>query len=320
MSAVAPTPSPTDTEVPLGVTSVAEPFNGSLLVADRGNGRLLVIANDGRILWQFPVAGSLPPGQRFAADDAFISPDHKTIVTNDEDHQVISRIDIATRKVIWQYGMYDRPGAGPGQLNTPDDAYPLANGDVLVADIRNCRVLQIAPDKTIRTQWGRTGVCVPNAPATYGSPNGATPLADGGILITQIRGSRVTRLDAMGYVVFDLHVPLYYPSDAQLDAHGNVVVADYHRPGAVIAISPQGTVLWRYAPTSGPGLLDHPSLATPLANGLVVINDDDRQRIVVIDPRTLRIVWQYGHTDQPGTAPGYLRDPDGHQVVPTDAF
>ncbi|MHB8672391.1 MAG: outer membrane protein assembly factor BamB family protein [Candidatus Limnocylindrales bacterium] len=311
---------PVATPIPLGVTSVAAPFASSLLIADRGNGRLLVISNSGRILWKFPVAGSLPKGQAFAADDAFISPDGKTIVTNDEDHQVINRIDIATRKVIWQYGTYNRAGSGKGQLHTPDDAYPLANGDIMAADIGNCRILQIAPDKTIRRMWGRTGVCVANAPYTYGAPNGATPLPDGGVLITQIRGARVTRLNAAGKVIFDIHVPLFYPSDAQLDAHGNVVVADYHSPGAVIGISPTGKLLWRYAPTSGPGRLDHPSLATPLPNGLVSINDDDRQRIVVIDPRTLRIVWQYGHTDRTGTAPGYLSDPDGHQPMPPGLF
>ena len=313
-------PSIVATPIPVGAPSVTAPFAGTLLIADRGNGRLLVISNGGRILWQFPVAGSLPKGQAFAADDAFISPDGMTIVTNDEDHQVINRIDIATRKVIWQYGSYDRPGAGKGQLHTPDDAYPLANGDIMVADIGNCRILQIAPDKTIRRMWGRTGACVANAPFTYGAPNGATPLPDGGVLITQIRGSRVTRLDAAGTVIFDIHVPLFYPSDAQLDANGNVVVADYHSPGAVIGISPEGRLLWRYAPASGPGRLDHPSLATPLPNGLVSINDDDRQRIVVIDPRSLRIVWQYGHTDRLGTGPGYLSDPDGHQPLPPGLF
>jgi hypothetical protein len=36
----------------------------------------------------------------------------------------------------------------------------------------------------------------------------------------------------------------------------------------------------------------------------------------VIDPRTDRIVWQYGHTDVSGTAPGYLRIPDGMDFVP----
>ena len=315
-----PSPSATATPIPAGVKSVAAPLAGTLLIADPGNGRLLAISNDGRILWKFPVAGSLPKGQSFSADDAVISPDLKTIVTNDEDHQVISRIDIATRKVIWQYGTYDRPGSGKGQLHTPDNAYPLANGDIVVADIVNCRILQIAPDKTIVRMWGKTGVCVPNAPATYGSPNDDFPLADGGILITQINGARVTRLSAAGKVVFDIHVPLYYPSDAQLDARGNILVADYHNPGAVISITPGGKLLWRYGPTSGAGRLDHPSRATPLPNGLVSINDDFRDRIVVIDPRSMRIVWQYGHTDRPGTGKGYLDDPDGHQPLPPGLF
>lgn len=291
-------------------------FPGGLLIADRGNGRLLVVSGSGKILWRFPTAGSLPAGQRFSADDAFISPDGKSIVANDETHQVIDRIDIATRKVVWQYGQYGSPGRGAGRLHNPDDAYPLANGDVIVADIMNCRILEIDPSKRVVRTWGRTGVCVSNAPHTYGAPNGDTPLPDGGMLVTEIRGSRVVRLSATGKVVFDIHVPVRYPTDAQLDANGNVVVADYSAPGQVVAVAPDGHVVWRYAPRSGPGMLDHPSLATPLPDGTVAINDDFRHRIVVIDPRTGRIVWQYGRTDVPGRGPGELFIPDGHEPLP----
>ena len=80
-----------------------------------------------------------------------------------------------------------------------------------------------------------------------------------------------------------------------------------------------GTTLWRYRPTSGFGELDHPSLAIMLPNGDIAVNDDFRERIVVIDPATKRIVWTYGHTDRPGSAPGYLRTPDGMDFVPLDA-
>ena len=291
-------------------------FPGGFLIADRGNGRLLAIDRTGRIWWRFPTAGSLPPGQAFAADDAFIAPDGRTIVANDEAHQVIDRIDIATGKIVWQYGHYNRAGSRTGYLHTPDDAYPLANGDIVVADIENCRVMEISPARQVVRQWGRTRSCGPGAPATYGRPNGDTPLPDGGLLITEITGSRVVRLAADGHVIFDIHVPVRYPSDAQLDSAGNVIVADYASPGAVVKVSPTGKLLWRYGPTRGVGRLDHPSLATPLADGTISINDDFRHRLVILNPATNAIVWQYGTTDQPGRAANHLSVPDGHEPLP----
>ncbi len=303
---LAPAPSP----------ALAGPFPGGLLIADRGNDRLIVVNNAGRIVWQFPVAGSLPAGQAFSADDAFIAPDGRTITANDEDLEVVLRIDIATRKVIWEYGHYGVAGSTLGYLHTPDDAYPLANGDVLVADIGNCRVIEIGPDKHIVRQWGRTGLCVDHPPETYGEPNGDTPLPDGGLLITEIRGPRVVRLDAAGHVVFSIRVPVAYPSDAQLDAQGNVVVSDYSNPGAVVAVTPAGKLLWRYGPLSGAGRLDHPSLAVPRADGTVVLNDDFRDRVLLLDPRSGRVLWQYGVTDQAGSGPGLLSIPDGLDQLP----
>jgi DNA-binding beta-propeller fold protein YncE len=286
------------------------------MIADRQNGRILIVDPAGVVRWRFPVAGSLPAGQRFAADDAFLSPDGKTIVANEEGHEVIVRISIATRKVVWEYGRYNVAGSGAGELHTPDDAYPLANGDVIVADIFNCRVIEISPAKHIVHQWGRTGTCTDHAPTTYGEPNGDTPLPDGGLLITEIKGSRVVRLDAAGKVVFDIHVPTRYPSDAQLDANGNILVVDYSNPGAVLRIDPHGKVLWRYAPKAGVGRLNHPSLAVELSNGLVALNDDFRHRVIVIDPTTDKIVWQYGQTDHNGSAKSYLFTPDGIDEVP----
>lgn len=335
LPAASPTPSNTSTtgwtatETPLpeipgtvapepGPTTDGSPFPNGLLIADRGNGRLIVVNNARQIVWQFPVAGSMPAGLAFSADDAFFSPDGKTIVANDEGRQVIYRIDIATKKVVWSYGHYNIKGSKAGFLNTPDDAYPLVNGDIVVADINNCRIIEIGPDKKIVRQWGQTGKCVNVAARSFASPNGDTPLPDGGLLITVIHGSRVIRLAATGTVVFNIHVPIVYPSDAQLLPSGNIIVAGYTNPGVVMEVTPTGKVVWRYAPVSGVGRLNHPSLATPLANGLVSINDDGRQRMIVIDPRTMKIVWQYGKTDVARRGAGFLSNPDGHQPVPSN--
>lgn len=290
-------------------------FPGGLLIADRGNGRLIVVTEAGRVAWSFPGPGGLPAGQRFAADDAFVAPDGLTIVANDESHQVIDRIDIRTGRVVWQFGVYNHAGADGRHVHTPDDAYPLANGNVVVADIRNCRVIEINPARRIVRQWGRTGICVDHPPQTYAQPNGDTPLPDGGLLITEITGSRVVRLAPDGHVVFDIHVPARYPSDAQLAPDGSIVVADYSSRGAVLRLSQRGALLWRFAAAVGARRLDHPSLAVPLGGGLIVLNDDFRHRVVVIDPRG-RIVWQYGVTGVPGRGPGLLNIPDGVDVLP----
>jgi outer membrane protein assembly factor BamB len=316
-----PTAAPVTTPDPAAAAPSAQPilagpFAGGVLIADRANGRILAVGDAGQVLWRFPTSSAaLPAGQAFNADDAFLDPSGTTIVDN-----VIDRIDIASGRITWQYGTYGRAGSRITQLHTPDDAYPLANGDIVVADIENCRILEIAPDKSIAHLWGQTGVCRHQAGVTFARPNGDTPLPDGGLLITEIGGSRVVRLAADGHVVFDIHVPVAYPSDAQLDANGNVIVVDYSSHGQVVAVDPSGKLVWRYAPTSGPGALNHPSLATPLANGLVSVNDDFRHRLVVIDPRTGHIVWQYGRTDIHGTRTGYLNTPDGHQPLPAGIF
>lgn len=306
--AVAPSPS-------AGPPVVGRPFPGAILIADRGNGRIVLVDGAGHVLWRFPIAGSLTAGETFSADDAFLAPDGKTITANEEGREVVVRIDVATKRIVWVYGHNGMAGSADGYLRTPDDAYPLANGDVVIADIMNCRVIEVSPDKRIVRQWGRTTVCRHDPPNTYAQPNGDTPLPDGGLLITEIFGSQVVRLDAAGKVVFDVHVPTVYPSDAQLDADGNVVVADYANPGAVVSVDPSGKLLWRYGPTTGGGRLDHPSLAVPRADGTVLVNDDGRQRVVLIDPKAGRILWQYGQTDVPGTGPDQLSDPDGLNEV-----
>ncbi len=312
-----PDPSQMPSAAPVAPVPVTTgPFAGYLMIADRQNGRILMVDSRGTVHWQFPTAHSLPAGQRFSADDAFLSPDGKTITANEEGHEVIVRIDIATRRIVWEYGRYDHAGSGAGRLHTPDDAYPLANGDVIVADIGNCRIIEVSQAKKIVRQWGRTGACAVNAPRTYGSPNGDTPLPDGGLLITEIHGSRVVRLDRSGHVVFDIHVPTTYPSDAQLLPNGHVLVVDYANPGAILEVDRHGKVLWRYRPRTGTGRLDHPSLAIELPNGLIAANDDFRHRVVIIDPKTDRIVWQYGQTDRHGRGKGHLYTPDGITIIP----
>lgn len=286
---------------------------GTVLIADQGNNRLIEVNAAKQIVWAFPRPGDLLAGQVFLGpDDAFFTPGGQAIITNQETAQTIGRIDYHTHRLMWQYGQVGVRGSTPGQLNEPDDAYQLRNGLVTVADIRNCRILFLSPAGTVVRQYGQTGVCAHDPPHTFASPNGDTPLPDGGMLVTEIGGSHIVRLSAAGRVLFDITVPrVSYASDAQLLADGSVLVADYSEPGGIVRVSSAGQLLWRYTPTRAADVLNHPSLALMLPNGLIAANDDWNHRVVLIDPRRQTIVWQYGVTGVPGIAPGYLNTPDG---------
>jgi hypothetical protein len=196
----------------------------------------------------------------------------------------------------------------------PDDAYLLANGLIQVADIINCRVVWVNRAAQIVRAVGRAGDCAHHPPSALNDPNGDTPLPDGGVLVTEI-GGWVDRLDSRGRLVWSVTTPTGYPSDAQLLPGGDALVASYTSPGRIDIINPHGRVLWTYGPASGPGALDHPSLAVALPNGLIATTDDWSDRVVLIDRATKRIVWQYGHDGVPGSAPGYLNNPDGLTFV-----
>lgn len=297
----------------------AGPLPGDLLIADRGNKRLLIVSPAKKILWSMHIGGPGGPhnANSLGADDGFLSPNHKDIIVNEESNNTIDVVSIRRKKIIWSYGHPGVAGSLPGYLNTPDDAYMLPNGLITVADIVNQRILFINHNHQIVKQYGETGVQLHNPPVTYTAPNGDTPVPGGGMIVTEINGSYADRLSASGKLLYTVHLPgLSYPSDTQLLPNGNLLVADYATPGTVEEVTPKGAVVWRYDPTSGPGELSNPSLAIRLPNGMIAVNDDYHNRVVIINPKTNRIVWQYGHTGVSGTKPGYLNVPDGIDFVP----
>jgi DNA-binding beta-propeller fold protein YncE len=296
----------------------ARPFGGLLLVADRGNDRLLVLNPAEKIVWQYPSPSlPAPPARFYFPDDAFWVHGGRAILLNEEENNLLAEIAYPSGKTLWTYGHPGVPGSSSGYVHQPDDLYPYPGGGLVVADAKNCRILFFDPKGHITRQIGQTGMCTPGLPKTVGYPNGDTPLPNGDLLISEINGHRVSRVTKTGTVLWSTDLPgkLNVPSDPQLLADGSILVVDYGHPGAVIRFQPNGKLLWYYHPTSGPGELDHPSLAAPLPNGLVAINDDYNHRVVFVDPKTDRIVWQYGHTGIPGTNPGFLDTPDGMDLL-----
>ena len=303
-----------------GAPGAGSPYFGAkLLVADRGNNRLLLLDATMRVLWTYPSATApADPLDFYFPDDAFFIDRGTAIISNQEQNETIVEIGYPSGKILWSYGHAKQPGTAPGYLDEPDDAYLLKDGRISVADAQNCRVLILNANGTVAGQIGTTGVCVHNPPASMGSPNGDTPLADGNILVSEINGSWVSEYTPQGKLVWTVHLPIAYPSDPQQIGPDRYLIADYSSPGQILEFNREGQILYRYHVASGPGMLDHPSLTEMLPSGVLMANDDYRNRMVAIDPGTGALVWQYGINDQAGTAPGMLNTPDGFDLLLPD--
>jgi hypothetical protein len=292
---------------------------GYLLVADRGNNRIVIVDPERHVIFRFPDGADLAAGRNlFFDDDVFVEPGGRALLSNEEEDHAIVQIGIADHSLRLLFGHPGHVGSDATHLNFPDDAYMLTNGSFTVADAYNCRILFVRGGAIVH-QYGRSGDCHHDPPTAFGPVNGDTPMPDGGVLVSEIPGSWIDGISATGRLEFAFQAPVAYPSDPQPLPGGRILLADYSSPGHVLILNHAGKVLWRYGPTEGYGRLDHPSLAMALPNGDIAVNDDYRDRVIVIDPRRGRIVWQYGHTDIPGTALGYLNTPDGMDFIPAAA-
>jgi hypothetical protein len=119
---------------------------GNVLIADRANNRLLEVDPYGRVVWRFPRAGDLASGQTFQVpDDAFYAPNGRSIVATQEDNFAISSINVRGRRISYRYGVPGVPGSSADHLYNPDDAMMLPGGQILTADVKNCRLLVLRP-------------------------------------------------------------------------------------------------------------------------------------------------------------------------------
>ena len=292
------------------------PFKGRLMIADRGNNRIIVVNNRKQVLWRYPSkAHPAPPGGFYFPDDAFFTHGGTQIISNEEENERIVQLSFPAGKVLWEYGHPGQTGSEPGYLHEPDDAYLLRNGNVSVADAQNCRILIISPQKKVLREFGDPAECTHDPPRRLGSPNGDTPLENGDILVSEVNGSYIDEITRTGKLVWSLQLPISYPSDPQQLGSDKYLVVDYADPGGIYEFTRAGKILWSYHPESGEGALNHPSLAERLPSGDIAVNDDYRHRVVIIDPKTTKIVWQYGTTGHPGTGPDHLHTPDGFDLL-----
>jgi hypothetical protein len=131
--------------------------NGHILICDENNNRAIEVTRDKKIVWQY---GSGDPGNGDPVSGvAFASrlENGHTLIT-DSNHSRIVEID-QNKNVVWQYFTCTGQGCnlprGSGPL--PTRAVRLRNGNTLISDQYNHRVIEVNQAKQIVRSFGKLG-------------------------------------------------------------------------------------------------------------------------------------------------------------------
>ena len=180
--------------------------------------------------------------------------------------------------VLWQYGMNGVIGSDPNQLSAPCAAHSLGNGNILVADQGNNRVIEIDPDGNIVWQYGTTGVGGSGFNQLGRPAFDAQRLSDGNTLITDTENHRVIEVDPTRQIVWQygttgVNDVLFNPRDAERLDNGNTLISDTDHT-RVVEVDPGKNIVWEFTN------VQLPTDADRLPNGNTLISEPDGYRVV----------------------------------------
>lgn len=310
---------------------------GGTLVADAGNNRIVEIDPQGRAAWTY--------GEMGCSGNGLFKPNHVAVLTNGRlliadagNHRVIE-VDPA-KGVTWQYGnTANRLGGGQGsaanQLNEPSSCSRLANGNTLIVDAGNQRIVEI--DLLGAIVWTYKPNLVTGGQGVK-DPVLARRLDTGHTLVAGRQG--VCEVDAELRVQWEYHLlPPGGPSKAPAvrAAADAATAAAAPQPAARVAaesdvpinlpnrflqadrtdhrvweVDRQKQIAWQYTGLGVAGSdrsqLDRPHHAKRLRNGNTLITDTGHHRVVEVSPQGA-IAWEFGQFGKMGAGPKQLANP-----------
>lgn len=202
----------------------------------------------------------------------------------------------------------------------------LRNGNTLITDTTNNRLMEVTPDGKIAMNsddWGKgTGRLSDGSHLHY--PNEAFELEDGTFLVTDRNNDRCIQVDRTGHVIWFFNKELHHPHNANPLPNGNILISDSDG-NRTLEINRKKEIVWFYGDGSTETLW-WPRGAIRLENGNNVITDSKNHRIIEVSPGG-KPVWKFQtehvdkfyitHATKEGTF--LIACTDGHhQVIEVD--
>lgn len=225
--------------------------------------RVLLVDQNHNIVWQYGEFGVTGFGfnqLNTPVQNTFLPNGH--VLITDQGNERIIEVRITDKTIVWQYGENGVSGTGPNQLNNPNAAELLANGDILISDENNNRAIEVthSTPSTIAATYTAEG-SVSGVAFASRLPNGHT-------LITDSNNSRIVEVNEKDDPVWQYFTntrpgsnsaPL--PTRAVRLANGDTLISDQFND-QVIEINMAKAIVASYGMINSPGF--SPSTAVKL--------------------------------------------------------
>jgi hypothetical protein len=200
-------------------------------------------------------------------------PTSGNVLITDQGNERIIEVRRTDNAIVWQYGENGVMGMGPNQLNNPNAAELLANGNILISDENNNRAIEVThttPSKIVATFTARGAV----SGVAFASrlPNGHT-------LLTDSNNSRIVEVDPNDKVFWQYFTntrpgsnPSPLPTRAVRLANGNTLISDQFND-QVIEVNPSKAIVASYGIINDPGFSPSTAIQTNAPYSAYVIGD-----------------------------------------------
>ncbi|HEY9843111.1 MAG TPA: hypothetical protein V6D23_21765, partial [Candidatus Obscuribacterales bacterium] len=334
-------------------------LNGNTIIVDQGNHRIIEINPQSKIIWQYGITASvgITRGRLYSPSDMQPLKGGHFLITDTDNHRVIEVN--ADEEIIWQYGNPENKlGSGYGsinnQLNAPTQSFRMPNGNTLIADSENRRIIEVNPDREIVWLFD-TGIEKASGGAFSFLPVRMIRMSNGNtVVFSPLYVIEVTRLLRPLYLYQYANLPKSKDYSAQVAESEKIVelstkptsehinqlarkaaekyvvakanLTDIEVPlidkqeNRVYLVNRQKQIVWRLGEDNPrhPLHLERPQHVelSQREDSEVLVSDTDQHRVIRVYRPTKEIIWQYGEKGVMGSRPGLLGHPRSAVTTP----
>jgi hypothetical protein len=263
--------------------------------------RVLLVDASGKAFWQYGQAGvaGSDVNQLNTPVGAVFLPYGNILICDQGNHRVIE-VSLVSKTIVWQHGTTGTAGIGRNHLHSPGSAQLLDNGNILIADTGNNRVIEVS--RRHGTVWRYDS----NSNVSLNGPSFACRLENGNTLITDSGNNRILETDRRGRTVMEFvtskqsgSVADPLPTRAVRLDNGNTLISDQFNH-QVIEIDSDLNVVFTQGSIGAPG------------NGSNQLNGPCDAKVIGdytgLTPPSVDFYWDWSEDSEPSDRDYY--DPD----------